>query len=451
MAAQARQSKREAKVLRIGIVQDGRIVQERLIRQGEPVTAGESAKNTFVFPRTHLPNAQFTVFRPEGEGYVLQCTDKMEGKISSDGEVVALNKLAGDRSIPRKNGLAQLPLTEQDRGKITIDSVTVLFQFVPQPPPRPARSIQQMDFSPRLIDEDDPIFLGFVAIWAALAAMFVVWVWNTEPREVTLEEIPDRFVEIVMQPKETIETPPPEIEKTETTDTIARGEVQPRPAAKPKAAPKTEVEEVKAEAQRKDELVEQSKLLLKIIGTRGESQGGVVDNLWSDEEQGLGDIDKALAQTSGVTTKVDESGTRTGNAGGTEAVDIGDLAGVGGGSAGDVSGPVATVKPVVSTGSGSIDTISGEDGSIRSTVEKYGRQLNYCYENRLKAVPTLQGRVQVAWEVGAGKVIGSPLIEVNTTGDAALADCVVKKIRRWQFAADVEGDLSWPFVFQQKN
>ena len=48
-----------AKVLRIGIIQDGKIVRERLIKPGESVKVGESARNTFVFPKTSLPRAEF--------------------------------------------------------------------------------------------------------------------------------------------------------------------------------------------------------------------------------------------------------------------------------------------------------------------------------------------------------------------------------------------------------
>ena len=79
MAAQSQ----PAKVLRIGIIQDGKIVQERLIKSGETVTVGESAKNTFVFPKTHLPQAEFAVFRASSKGYELRFTDQMRGKISS--------------------------------------------------------------------------------------------------------------------------------------------------------------------------------------------------------------------------------------------------------------------------------------------------------------------------------------------------------------------------------
>lgn len=445
MSAQTRQ----AKVLRIAIIQDGKIVQERLIKAGEPVTVGESAKNAFVFPKTHLPTAEYTLFKPSGNGYVLHFTDRMKGKISSGGAVVQLQKLSSDPSVTKKNGIATLPLTEQDRGKISIDSVTVLFQFVPPPPVQAVKPIQQMDFRPRLLEEDDPVFLGFLGLWSALAVVFAIWAANAEPRDYSLEDIPDRFVKMVVPEKKDVE--PPDLE-LETIDSESFRKVEETESSGQKAMKeaKSDAERAKAESQRKDEIVSQSKLLLKILGTRGESSAGIVENLWSDEEQGLGDIDAALAETSGVATSAADAGLRTGNNGGTGSADIGSLTGVGGGAGGDVSGPKVTVKPKVSAGTGSIDA-SGDENAVKATVSRNSGQLTYCYEKQMKVVPTLEGRVEIGWTVSGGKVSGSPYIIANSTGDAELANCVIQKIRRWTFPADVEGEMSWPFVFQQKK
>ncbi len=442
MAAQARQ----AKVLRIGIIQDGKIVQERLIKAGESVTVGEASKNTFVFPKTHLPSGDFTLFRASGKGYVLQFTDRMRGKISSGGAVVALQKLSADPSVARRNNVSQLPLTEQDRGKISVDAVTVLFQFVPPPPAHAAKAIQQMDFRPRFIDDDDPVFVGFLGIWTALAFVFTIWVWRSEPREYTLQDIPDRFVKMIVpeQPDE----PQPEL-VIDTQSTEVQKEVEVEEGAADEAEP-SEADKAKAEAQRKEELLSQSKLLLKIIGTRGESSGGLVENLWSDEEQGLGDIDKALTETGGVTTSAKDAGTRGGNAGGTEAADIGEVGGVGGGRAGGVGVGVTVKARVTSGGQGEIDA-SGDESQVRATVQRYQGQLTYCYEKQLKVVPTLEGRVEIGWSVNNGIVSSGPYIVANTTGDADLADCVIKKIRRWEFPPDVSGEMSFPFVFSHKE
>jgi hypothetical protein len=81
---------------------------------------------------------------------------------------------------------------------------------------------------------------------------------------------------------------------------------------------------------------------------------------------------------------------------------------------------------------------------------KNAGQLNYCYEKRLKALPNLSGRVELSWSVSAGKVDGTPLVEVNTTGDAELVTCMQQKVKRWVFPADFTGTPSFPFIFEAK-
>ncbi|MEQ1572476.1 MAG: hypothetical protein ABMA64_43045, partial [Myxococcota bacterium] len=117
------QANRQAKVLRIGIIQDGKIVQERQIRAGDPVTIGESTKCTFVLPKTHLRPSEFVLFKPTPKGYQLQFTSEMAGKISgssssspasSGSAVSSLKKVFDDPSTVKKDGVATLLLTDQD-------------------------------------------------------------------------------------------------------------------------------------------------------------------------------------------------------------------------------------------------------------------------------------------------------------------------------------------------
>lgn len=453
MATQARQ----AKVLCIRIIQ-GKNVLDKTIDLGASVTVGQSTKNTFVLPNAKLGSGEFQLFKAVGNGYVLRFTEGMKGKVESRGSVVKLQQLFGDGSVTKKDGVAQVPLTEQDRGKLTVDDAVILFQFLPPPPVQALKPIQQMDFRPRLLSDDDPMFLGFLGIWAALASVLVIWVWNTEPREYTLEEVPDRFARIIMEPKPEPEVAEPEVEEPEepletegpVIEEPEEAEVQPEQAEveEPEQA-ETEVERIERQEQRKEDIVQES-ALLKILATTGESSAGVVQNLWTPEEQGLGDIDAALAEKT-VEATVTSSGPRnTADKGGTAAVDVKiDKVG-GGGPTASVDGPSVTVKPEVRAESGSID-VSGDEASVKSVVRRYTGQLTYCYEKRLKAVPTLEGRIEVGWSVSGGSVVGSPYVIFNGTGDAELADCITKKIRRWSFPDDVEGDLSWPFAFQAKK
>lgn len=446
-----------AKVLRIGIIQDGKIVQERLIKAGENVTVGESSKNSFVFPKTSLPEAEFAIFTfDKNKGYFLTFTEVMKGKISSGGAVVGLEKLRSDPSITRVGGHWQVPLTEKDRGKVTIDNVTILFQFVPPPPVQAVKPIQAMDFRPRLLEEDDPIFLGFLAVFTALGTVLAIYVSNTEPREVKLEQVPERFTKMLLpkeEPKD-LKDPPKEEPKddpnarpTKTEEAKAEG-----PAAeRPKMAPKNTVEGAKQAEALKQEMM-QNNLMLKMLVTRGEGSG-TAENLWSDDDNGMGDIDAALAGgASGVAIGTAENrGLRTGSGGGTGDVDIGALAGTGGGGSATVAaGPKVQVRGNVEAGEGEIPEEVGDAGGVKKIVRSNSGQLKYCYEQRLKVKPTLEGRVEMEWVV-SGQAVTSVTVAYNGTGDEELATCIKRKIRQWRFPADVEGTFTWPWVFKPSN
>jgi hypothetical protein len=449
MAGQSRDSK---KVLRIGIILDGKIVQERLIKAGTSVSVGESARNTFVFPKTHLPSAEFDLFTSRGGKYYLQLTQAMRGKISTRGSVQPLDKVRQDPTLAKHEGNLLVPLSSDSRGKIGVDGVTVLFQFVAPPPARTTTAIRGMDFRPRMMDDDDPVFLGFLAIWSALAIVFLVYVINTEPPEYSLEELPDRFTKIIIKKKKK-EVKEVKAEKEEKIDEKAKTpdkeeKVEKAKVEKKPDKPKDEVAEAKKKEQLKKDVLKKSKLLIRIIGTTGQSSGGVLQNVWTGDE-GLGDLDSALSRSSGVTTDASEA-LRTGSGGKGEAADIGDIGGVGGGNAELGSGPAVQLEAQIDMGEGESDMLSGDASSVKKTVRRYAGQLKYCYEQRLKANPDLEGRVSLTWTVEGGTVI-DVYVGANNTGDSTLADCMARKVKRWKFPADVEGEITWPFVFRAKS
>ncbi|MFH1436548.1 MAG: hypothetical protein ABIJ56_12580, partial [Pseudomonadota bacterium] len=115
------------KVLRIGVIQGGKIVEERIIRKREDVTVGQSERSLFVLPSPRLPG-RFVLFEIKKGGYVLNVGDFMGGKVSVAGSTVQLGADQGKRHVP---------LDDKARGKIAIGDSTLLFQFVAPPPLQP--------------------------------------------------------------------------------------------------------------------------------------------------------------------------------------------------------------------------------------------------------------------------------------------------------------------------
>ena len=124
------------KILRIGIIQGGRIVEERLVRKRENITIGQSAKNMFVVLSDALPR-NWLLFEVSGNGYVAHFSDGMDARIAVGNEIISLSQLKQTGKIQKRGASWVLPLDERSRGKITLADMTILFQFVTPPPPQP--------------------------------------------------------------------------------------------------------------------------------------------------------------------------------------------------------------------------------------------------------------------------------------------------------------------------
>ena len=102
----------------------------------------------------------------------------------------------------------------------------------------------------RMLDEDDPIFIGTMSVFIALAVVLMIYVWNTEPVDsVDLEAYQDRFIEMVLEAAE--QTQEEEQVKVDVESDDAESEQV------------DEVEEEKEEVDRKPETEEEQEMANK--------------------------------------------------------------------------------------------------------------------------------------------------------------------------------------------
>ena len=459
-AKQPAQRQKLVKVLRIGVLQDGKIVQEKRIGVGNTVTVGASPKATFSYPLPKVPR-KFPLFVAKGDNYFLRYLPSMQGKIAYKDGVHSLQALGKRGDAKRKGDVLVLPLTEKNRGKISIDNLTVLFQFVPAPP-EPLHPTYKTDFRPKLFTEDDPVFLGFLGLFTLLAAVFVVYVQSVDtPALLPSDVLPERFVKLAIPPSDPVdpnEVDDPELdegdgpavakEKEEEAGGAAEQENTAPTEVREKTAEEKAAEEIRRKQQMEAEVMEKS-LLLKLIGTRGESaSGNYTDDLFG-EGSGVGtDLDAALAEVGGVEQGTYEAlGEKRGTGSGTGRDDasIGDLAKAQGGSADVGSGPATKVSGRIS--SGTVDVSGGDPQKIKNAISKYTGQVKACYEQRLKSNPSLAGRVELLWYITGGRVTSVEVLG-NSTDDSELASCIARKVRTWRFPDDLEADteVMYPFI-----
>ena len=124
------------RILRIGVLLGGKIVEERLIRERMPVTIGQSMRNTFSIPIEGLP-LEFTLFALDENRYSLRFLPKMDGRLSDTGGQVNTLDALKSRGAQNHGDYYQVALSESARGKLSFGDLTILFQFVTEPPRQP--------------------------------------------------------------------------------------------------------------------------------------------------------------------------------------------------------------------------------------------------------------------------------------------------------------------------
>ncbi|RKI39642.1 hypothetical protein D7X55_39950, partial [Corallococcus sp. AB049A] len=121
------------KLLRVGVIQDGRIVEEHHLLH-DSVTIGDDARNTIVLPASQERPPRFKVLENRGQQFHLIIDEHMQGRVnlgSSDVDFDALR--AQGLATRRADDTFDLPLQESARGKVDLPDATLFFHFIPAP------------------------------------------------------------------------------------------------------------------------------------------------------------------------------------------------------------------------------------------------------------------------------------------------------------------------------
>lgn len=449
----------DRKILRCGVVQNGQLIEERLLRKRAAVSLGQSPRNTFVVTAPGVPRA-LVLFEVHGGAYHLAFRPGLNGKLAVDGSVLDFRALR-EQKLARPVGDRYLvPLDAQSRGKVVVGDVTVLFQFV-APPPRPAPATMPRAFRGGWLRLFDWPFV------VALLASFVVqvfpitWIVSQDYPEPPrgLDALPDRFVTMLIDEKPPVEEEKPE-EKREEKDKNPEPKPEPKPKDKPEPTPvertPEQVAEQKAVEMRRMQKAVRQKTILSVIGTEGGDGPASFINTLRD-----GATDVAIAEAFDGTSGIEFAGAPTTEravAGG----EIGDVAGIDAGAlrtsterravtTGQKAPEVAVRGSVVakdveeSFGTGTLD-----QREIKGVVNRRMGAINGCYEKQLKRNPKLAGKVGVQFTILESGRVGEVRIVEDTIGDGEVARCITARMRGWRFPPPAGGAVTvrFPFIFE---
>lgn len=446
------------KVLRACVVQRGRVIEEKRLGQREALSLGQAARNTFSISDAGLP-ASHTLFSIKAGYYELVLEEGMKGQISIDGTAnpVDMETLKAQGLLKKKGSQYTLPLNEKHRGKIIIGDVTLIFQFVVQPPAPPAPRLppaakgtiaQQMDWAFAGILVASFIVHGAVTIYAVNAP---------QPEVVSLMETESRFAELII-PDKPKDKPKPKKKKDDkkgpkddkSKKKTAKAE-EDKPKEKKEREPPADKKEAKAQSQRKAKAREAlaGRGILAILGSKTGS-GSAVANVLAEGGVG-GDLDAAFEGIAGVGVAT-AGGERTKRGGGTgEAASIGGLATKGGGKVGAGTKKkrrVASAKFSGVEADGSLDP-----SKITKVVKRGQKAIQACYEKQLKRDDGLAGKIELEVVISEKGKVSEVVITEDSVGSRELTSCIKSRVKRWRFPAPDDGEVSFvtSFIFASQG
>jgi hypothetical protein len=417
------------RVLRLGLVRSGRVVEERVLRNREAVSIGSNESNTFVLASAHIP-VEFRLFDVEGGRYVLQFTDAMSGKVALPEGLTELSDLKG--KAQRKGDCYRLPLQDDIRGKVVLGDTALLFQFVSPPPaqPRPQLPVAVMrgavgiDWMTTMIAA-----FSFLAHFMAIGAIYSDWLDPVVDYDVNLNNLVEQFKSL---------PPPPEVEEKNVEEKQDKKEEEKAPEQKPvaKAEPKPSQDPKHISKAEAAALVEQlDSLDMGILGANT-GKTATSDILSSSDNIALSVLDQAAASGAGV-SGLGPGGLKIGPGGG--ALTPGALGslkdmGTAGKSVPSTSGNVAKVDgPKGSASVGGANVVAGQVTDASRVIARMRPSFHICYNQGLISNPDASGKISLKIQVGADGGVTGVAASVSGNLPAEVVECVKRRARSGRF------------------
>jgi hypothetical protein len=444
------------KVLRIGLVQSGRVVEERIIKQRTTVTVGSNERAVFVIPSQAVP-PMFKLFELIGNDYHLNFLDGMTGRVALASGITDLAALRGQAK--KVGGAYQMKLTEEARGKVVVGETTFLFQFVAPPPvqPRPQLPLavkggiaSQIDWSLTIIAA-----FSFLLHFGIVGAMYSDWMDPVVGDDFNVAGLVDMMKNI--PPPPATETPTEVSTNATATATATAAAKAPSGGAGGKTgssghsgkAGSVGDKQAAALAAQADQM--QMSMLASLSG------GSAVQGTLNRSDIPPVDLSGAAASGAGVAHGTGD--LKVGGGGG--AVQGGGkgpgLGGLGGGTKGTGEGGGAGTERVVAGpkgdaqvgGSSATVPISDADRVIAGLRPRF----RACYQTGLNSDPNMSGKVVITAKVGPNGEVSSADVSSNTGLSQSVASCIAGVVKRAQFNPPGGGGstLNIPVTFVQQK
>jgi len=479
MAQKAKPSPARApqrRILRIGIIQGGRIIEECLLRKHGDITIGQGPRNSFIISSAHLPRS-YLVFKSTGDAYMLNFAEGMDGRVTVGGGVRTLAQAREMGAAKKAGDWWHLPMDSQARGKLVIGDVTLLFQFVQAPPVVPRARLPatiQGSIGSRMDPTFTMVLAGCVALAAAMWITFQVIPKPKNPkrssrlRSMINSELKRQHPKTKKPPKDETKTDTKEGAEGDKAGDAAKVKVRkPAGGGKNKKPGKAKGPLKKGSAEYKRTLDELTNISfasgddkmksVAIAGkcrTAAECKKAIVGSDHLRSGGGFGDLDDRAKTSSGSGGHgVGGSGPRSGSGGRRGLAGKRGKGGLGVKGTGTGSGStVMAMRPkrvVMIRGMLSSfvppPRVGGSAGSkVRAKIRARVYGLRRCYNQALINNPRLAGSVKISFMIMPNGRVSS--VNVVSGMGGAIVSCVKGKVRRWHLGNVPNQVFYGPFV-----
>ncbi|HET7095657.1 MAG TPA: hypothetical protein VFI22_19350, partial [Thermomicrobiales bacterium] len=339
----------------------------------------------------------------DNDQYRLQFAPKMDGRVSDGAQVYTFEQVKSSKAIQQGDRWV-MPLSEQARGKVTIGDLTILFQFVTEPPRQP-KPMLPASVRGTFADRFDPrlsVILG-ASIIIHFAIVIVALAMDVE----TGDGIAERAYNLSFN-QETynvdVEQPKPDVTAQGSAAGSAEQKKPDKPAEKPAKKPaggENTGRDAKQDVSLPEDQAAAMADLLTGEGDNGSSEGDMSKRRpGADLGQQIADVKeggKTVAVGGGSGRGSRGNGdARVGTGKGPGINGAGDIASAGGGK-GEEHAPAGRIS-VADKQTFDESTLT-PDVVLAKIQSAYMAGLKRCYKDYLKKDPSSRGKVTLAFTV----------------------------------------------------
>jgi len=408
--------------------------------------AREEVRNDFYVPAESLPHEEYELFVWKENGFVCRVCKGWAGFIDQGDKRQSLSEAIESGLAKHIQGeIHEIPVTEDTRVILDVGHVILFGQMVHQ---------SKRVAAPMAVDY---AFMAIFAFMAFLGMIIGVIASQSTLSDADINEIPDRFVELLL--KEPVVEEHKESNKPNTNPDAGEGakakKEEGKVGKKDAKMDKAKGNKVEIERQELDREIAEDAGLLGQIADQGGMDGSFGNSIV--DETLLGGIGGALG-AKGVQMGSGGLGSRgSGLGGGGTASGLGGTGTFGRGSGS--SGWGAGGGNFGAKSEGGIGRIGGDpiilgalDKSlIDKVIKRNMSQIRYCYQRELNRNPSLSGKVVVKFVIsGDGSVSQAKTHSSTLKGGDAVNSCINSRFMRFQFPEPKGGGIvivKYPFIF----